>query len=93
MKTLEIEELIKAHPLWCARGNAEFFGDLQYKILHNKQGNPYLVRLTNQWSDMFGEKLTQCWRINPIGADLEIKPLIAQRFRTQSDVEEWLKTN
>ena len=93
MAALRMAELRKAHPLWFASGNAEFFGDLEYRILHSKQGNPYLVRRTSQWSDMFGMEKTQCWRINPIGADLEIGDLIDRQFRTLSDVKEWLKTN
>jgi hypothetical protein len=90
-KTLRMAELKKEHPRWFARGTAEIFGDKEYRILHSKQGNPYLVRRTQQWSDMFGNPLTQCWRINLIEADLKIGRLIDREFHTLSDVKEWLK--
>ena len=72
MAALRMAELRKAHPLWFASGNAEFFGDLEYRILHSKQGNPYLVRRTNQWSAMFGREKTQCWSINPIKGQISL---------------------
>ena len=90
-KTLRMAELRKAHPIFFARGNAEIFGDREYRILHSKQGVPHLVRRTQQWSDMFGNNPVQCWRVNPISSDLDIEDLVEQQFHTLSDVKEWLK--
>jgi len=89
--TLRMSELRQAHPVWFAPGNKEMFGDLEYRILHNKQHNPYLVRRTQAWTDMFGQAPVQHWRLNPIGPNLEIKSLVEQSFPTLDAAKEWLR--
>jgi len=74
--TLRISELRQAHKKWFARGNQAFFADLGYRILHDKQGTPYLVRHTEAFTDMFTGVRVPHWRINPIGPNLEIKNMV-----------------
>jgi len=89
--TLTISQLRQANPRWFARGNARFFGDLWYGVLHSKQGAPYLVRRTNAWTDMFGGKLTPHYRINPISHNLKILALDDRQFATLDEVKAALK--
>ena len=91
--TLTISELRQAHPMWFARGNARYHGDLSYRILHDKQRRPYLVRETYAWSDMFGNERTAHYRINPIGHGLEILPLVEVIFDNLEEVKIWLSMN
>lgn len=79
-----------ANPTWFAQGNKEFFGDIEYRILHSKQHVPYLVRQTYAWSDMFGQNPVAHWRVNPIGPNMKIENLIDTEFSTLCDVKEWL---
>ena len=89
--TLTITELRQAHPSYFSRVNIKLFGDKEYRILHSKDGNPYLVRLTQQWSDMFGHPPVECYRVNPIGSNLKIEEVIKEQFETLQDVKDWLK--
>jgi len=89
--TLTITELRQAHPSYFSRVNIKLFGDKEYRILHSKDGNPYLVRLTQQWSDMFGHPPVECYRVNPIGPNLKIEEVIKEQFETLQDVKDWLK--
>ena len=89
--TLRMSELRQAHPLYFRRRTKQFFGDLEYRILHNKQHNPYLVRRTKAWTDMFGRTPVQHWRLNPIGPNLEIEGLVAGSFPTLDAAKEWLR--
>ena len=50
--TLRIAELRQANPRWFSKENKQFFGDIDYSILHSKGGSPYLLRSTFMWSDM-----------------------------------------
>lgn len=68
--TLTISELRQAHPTWFARGNAKYHGDLSYRVLHDKQHRPYLVRY--MWNDKYSKERIAHWKINPIGTNLEI---------------------
>jgi hypothetical protein len=88
--TLRIAELRAAHQEYFSRENIRFFDDLEYKILHNKQQEPYLVRLTYGWSDMFGGERIAHWKINPIGQNLELLPFDDRIFRTLADVKKAL---
>ena len=84
---LTISELRQANPRFFTKGNARFFGDLWYGVLHSKQGSPYLVRRTNAWTDMFGGKLTPHYRINPVSHNLKILALDDRQFSTLDEVK------
>ena len=88
--TLRMSELRQAHPLYFRRGNKQFFGDLEYRILHNKQHNPYLVRRTKAWHRCHQPSVPH-WRLNPIGPNLEIEGKVAQSFPTLDAAKEWLR--
>lgn len=90
--TIALHDVRQANPMYFARGNARFFGDINYRILHDKQGTPYLVTNTYAWSDMLdGDRLAH-YRIHPIGANLAILPLDDRTFATLADVKMALKT-
>jgi hypothetical protein len=78
------------NPHWFNPRNKRFFGDLSYRILHSK-GKAYLVRLTNAWSDMFGQPKQPHYRINPISDQLEILPLLEGKFDTIEEVKDCLR--
>ena len=86
--TLTISELRQAHPMWFARGNAKYHGDLSYRILHDKQRRPYLVRY--MWNDTYSKERTAHYRINPIGHSLAILPLVEVIFDNLEEVKIWL---
>lgn len=87
-----ISEVRAAQPGWFTRSNKRFFGDVSYKVLHGKvSGKPFLIRLTAQWSDMFGQPKTYRYRVNPLKEDLTIAPLLDVEFRDLDDVKDWLK--
>lgn len=89
-----MSELRAAHPKFFDRKTCRMFGDVSYKILtHKVYGQKYLVRLTAQWSDMFGGPKSYCYRLNPIGPGPEFKilPLIDKQFRDLDEVKDWLK--
>ena len=87
-----LSEVQQANDKWFSRGNKRLFGDINYRILHGKDGEPYLVRSTNyQWSDMFGRVKTICWRINLLSDELKILPLVSTQFKSLDDVKDWLR--
>jgi hypothetical protein len=87
-----MSEVRAAQPQWFARGNAKFFGDVSYKVLHGKVSRkPFLVRATYQWSDMFGQPRTLRYRLNTINDDLTIGPLLDEQFHDLDDVKEYLR--
>jgi hypothetical protein len=88
--TLKIARLRAAHQNYFSKENIRCFDDLEYRILHDKQHQPYLVRLTYGWSDMFGGDRIAHWKINPIGPNLELLSLDARSFRTLADVKKAL---
>ena len=85
---IHISELRRAHPIWFARGNDRHWGELEYRILHSRQGAPYLA--VRKWDDKFSDKRTQHWRINPIGANLAILPGVDHAFDSLQAVKAWL---
>jgi hypothetical protein len=88
--TFTISELKLAHPRYFAKGNAKFFGDVGYRILHSKHGAPYMVRKTYAFTDMFDGVRKPHWRVNPIGANLAILPLVGESFDSLQAVKAWL---
>ena len=86
--TLTISELRRANPIWFARGNAKYHGDLSYRILHDKQHRPYLVRY--MWNDKYSKERIAHWKINPTGPNLEILPKDDRQFATLGEVKKAL---
>jgi hypothetical protein len=95
VKSITLLREIKEHnQQWFAGGNKRFFGDVNYKAYYGKAtGNRYLVRATFAWSDMFGQPRKLHYRINPIGENFEILPLIDTTFRDIFAVKDWLRVN
>ena len=88
---LTITALRQANQRWFSRDNKQFFGDLEYRVLHGKSKTPYLVRRTYAWSDMFDGIRKSHWRINPIGVDLSILGLNDEIFLSLDDVKQELQ--
>ena len=89
-----LAEVQQANKTWFGDGNAKFFGDVDYRVLHSeKTGKAYLVRSTYAWSDMFGKKRVLHWRLNPLDEHLEIRPLVDDVFPDLEAVETWLLEN
>ena len=80
----------RANRQWFAPGNAGFFNDKEYRILHDKEGKPYLVRSTTAWTDMFGQKPRLHCRINSLNADLSIGPLLDGEHTNWDAAQDWL---
>ena len=88
--TVSIADVRQANPMWFDKRTVRFMGDINHRILHDKQRQPYLVRLTYAWTDMFGGERIAHWKINPIGQNLELLPLDDRIFRTLADVKKAL---
>lgn len=91
-RSVTLTVLRQAHPAWFDRKTCRLFGDVNYRVLVGKvTKTPYLVRLTAQWSDMFGGSKRYRYRLNPIRReDLKILPLVEKEFDELEDVREWL---
>lgn len=91
---LDLAQVEKAQPKWFSAENKAFFHDVDYCILHGKEtSNPFLVRSTYAWTDMFGCKPRLHYRVNPLNDMLQIQPLIDDEFADIDEVEEWLEDN
>ncbi len=89
---MRIAELKQAHPGYFSRENMRLFGEKEYRILHSKSRDAYLVRRTEAWTDMFGQPPTEHWRVNPINsANLSIGNLVEQIFPSLQAVKQWVK--
>lgn len=88
-----LEQVKKAQPKWFTPENKKFFHDVDYCILHGKNNDPFLVRSTYAWTDMFGHKPRLHYRINPLDEMLHIRPLIDEEFADIDEVEKWLEEN
>jgi len=62
-----LQYISSQNPGWFNEKNREFFNDVQYWAYHSKSGDPYLVRSTYAFTDMFGGPKTLHYRINIIG--------------------------
>lgn len=95
VESLPLLRDIKVHnPSWFSSSNMRFFGDLAYYGYYGrKTGERYLVRRTNAWTDMLGSEPTAHYRINPIGENYEIEPLIDDIFMSRAEVKAWLMDN
>lgn len=88
-----MQEVRQANQTWFGGGNQEFFGDIDYRILHSASGKPYLVRSTYAWMNMFGDEKKLHWRLNSLNDVLKISPLIDDVFPDLDAVERWLENN
>jgi len=89
-----LSQVKAAQPEWFSRKNKRFFGDINYRVLHGKtSGEPFLVRLTNAWTDMFRQPKKRHYRVNGLRDDLTIAPLINDIFADLWAVKRWLKTH
>jgi len=89
MKT-DLNELKLNNKGWFTKGNKAFFGDINYRVLHS-ENKPYLVRLTNAWTDMFDGVKKPHYKINEINNDLSIGHLFDNEFKTIEEVKRFLK--
>ena len=96
VKSLPLIRKIKdANEAWFSSGNKRLFGDISYQGYYGKKsGNPYLVRSTYAWTDMFGQPKKLHYRINRINSETyDIEPLIDTIFNDIYEVKNWLKDN
>jgi len=89
--TVTIADVRQANGMWFSSKNQSLFNDLEYRVLHTKNGNPYLVRLTGMFSDMFDGQLKHVYKINHLEHDLHVGLLVDRDFNTLDEVKEWLK--
>ena len=88
--TLRISEVRQANPTWFSLKNKRFFGDIEYRILHSRDGEPYLTRKSYMFSDMFGGQRKAVWILNQINTDLTIGNRYGDVFLTLDDAKHWL---
>ncbi len=90
-----LRKLVSDSPNWFSGGNKRFFGDRQYFGMYGgKTGNPYLVRSTYAWSDMFGQPKTLTYRVNKIrdeNGTYTIGSLLDTVYATLSEVKQALQ--
>lgn len=95
---MTLAQLRQNQPEWFSRKNKRFFGDVSYKLLHGKtSGEPFLIRSTYAWTDMFGSPKRLHYRVNRItGESIEarrIGPLVDKSFFDLDEVKDWLREN
>lgn len=80
---------------WFSKENKKLFGDINYMVRQGKTSKqPYLIRFTSAWSDMFDGVKKYHYRINKIDPNtLQINSLIDTIFKSKESVREWLKEN
>jgi hypothetical protein len=89
-----LRELREHNRMWFDPKNKRFFGDKSYEVIHGKRtGNPYLVRSTTAWTDMFDGVRKPHYRMNPVSNAFEILSLIDTVFYSMDEVREWIKIN
>ena len=78
---------------WFSGSNMRLLGDKSYTVRHGESGKVYLVRLTDAWTDMFGDKPTRHYRVNELSLDGEWKigKLFDDVLKNQSQVTTWLR--
>jgi hypothetical protein len=91
MVKYSLDDLKRIQPGWFSPENKRFFNDVSYRVLHDKEGNSYLVRSTYAWTDMFGQPKKLRWRINLITPEGKIGELVDRIFDSIDAVKTWLK--
>ena len=90
--TTTIAQVKNANRVWFNGENRRFHSDISYRVLHDRNKNPYLVRYTYGFSDMFTGIKVAHWKINPLSEHLEIKPMLDGFYDTLAEVKQVLKT-
>lgn len=90
---ITMQEVRQANRTWFDDGNKKFFGDVDYSVVHSVSGEPYLLRSTYAWSDMFSRNRKLHYRLNSIDDVLKIGSLVDDVFSDLDDVEHWLEEN
>ena len=90
-----LREIKMQNIAWFHPSNKRFFGDVYYRAYYGKKsGNPYLIRATYAWTDMFGQPRKLHYRINRVNPNTkEIEPLIEDTFKDIYEVKTWLRDN
>ena len=86
-----LREVKARQPGWFSLANKRFFNDREYFVYYSFSGQPYLVRSTYAWSDMFGQPKTLKYKINELADDWEIRPLVDEDFKDLEAVKFWLR--
>ena len=90
MKTT-LNDVRKANRMWFSDGAQRMSNDVEYRVDHDDEGKPWLVRSTYAWTDMFGKKPRLHCRINPLSDELQIQPLVENEFADFDEAHEWLQ--
>ena len=91
---MKINELVQHNQKWFSEENKAFFKDVEYFVMHGeKSEQPFLVRSTYAWTDMFGHKPKLHYRVNPIEDCFHIGSLTDDVFEDLDAVEMWLEDN
>jgi hypothetical protein len=90
-----MRDLKADNPNWFTSENKKFFNDKSYTAMYGGEtGQPYLVRSTEAWTDMFGEKPRLHYRINKVtttpDGKTEIGELLDQEFPDMQAVKQFL---
>ena len=86
--TTTIAQVREANKNYFCKGQKEFFGDVEYRVLHDKARNPWLVTLTH--ADLF-QRTYMRWVLKPLGEDLKILSPEDTCYRTLGEVKVRLK--
>lgn len=85
---ITLSDVKKVQPGWFSEENKAFFRDVQYWLIFDPAGNPYLARSTYAWTDMFERKRKLHYRLNNINPDtLKIESLFDEIFEDPIDME------
>lgn len=91
-RKVTLQDVKIANPGWFSPANKRFFGDCRYAVRYGRKSHqPYLVRSTYAWTDMFGGERRLHYRVNPLDEALDIRPLIDDSFKHPDDVTDWLR--
>jgi hypothetical protein len=86
----KLDKIKAGNPGWFTLANKQFFNDVDYMAFASGSGKTFLVRSTYAWTDMLGDKRRLHYRVNPIGNNFKIQPLIDTEFNSLDDVKIWL---
>lgn len=84
-------QIVDKQPKWFSKENRKFFGDLAYYGFQDSEGENWLIRKTNAWTDMFDGIKKPHYRINKVSKDFEIQELIDRDFATLYLAKQYIK--
>jgi hypothetical protein len=87
-----LTEIRSAQPSWFSAENKRFFGDVRYHAYRSKSTHePYLVRETYGWSDMFGQTPRLTFRINAVDPEtFQIRSMLDDVFSSLTQAREFV---